>query len=137
MNYKDITLEEAKEIYKKTGCILVCDADNMSINIEGELVNEIKELIDKLVNAVKPIIDRVVEVVKILGGYINNIFNKKIKKKRFIKLLQSRGIQRKQINTTIYDNKEKYTLFRYMTTIPPTIANKKNRIGNTSPPTFA
>lgn len=80
MNYKDITLEEAKEIYKKTGCILICDADNMSINIEGELVNEIKELIDKLVNAVKPIIDRVVEVVKILGGYINNIFNKKKRK---------------------------------------------------------
>lgn len=119
MKYKDITVEEAEGIYEKTGCIFLCDADNMCINIEGELANKIKELIDKLVKAIKSIIDRVVEVVKNFMEYINNIFNQKIKKKRFIKLLQSRGIQRNQIKAIIYDNKEKYTLFRYMTITPP------------------
>lgn len=131
MNYKDITIEEAEIIYKTTGCTLVCDADNMSVKIEGVLINTIKDLAHRIVEAVKPIIDKIIEVANKFSEYIYNIFNKKMKKKRFIKLLQSRGIQRNQIDNIIVYNKEKYTWFRYITTIPPTIANKKIRSGNT------
>lgn len=43
----------------------------------------------------------------------NILFNKKISKKRFIKLLQSKGTQRNTINEIVNENKEKYTYARY------------------------
>lgn len=40
--------------------------------------------------------------------------NKKLTKKKFCKLLQSRGIQRNEINKIIKDNKEPYTVGRLL-----------------------
>lgn len=53
---------------------------------------------------------------KIVDGVfkgINSNWNKKISKKKFIKLLQSNGIQRNDINKIVQGNKEKYTYLRY------------------------
>lgn len=48
---------------------------------------------------------------------LNNKLNGKITKKRFIKLLQSKGIQRNTINEIIKNNKEEYTYARYLNTV--------------------
>lgn len=61
---------------------------------------------------------------KIMCNAFNTIFkdlkyllNKKITKKRFIKLLQSEEIQRNTINEIIKNNKRPYTYARYYETL--------------------
>ena len=119
MNYKDITVEEAEMIYRMTGCTLICDADKSSTTIEGELMDNIKSIFKSIGEAIKQIAECIVKAFESICEYINALFNKRIGKKRFMKLLQSKGIQRNQIKELVKDNKEKYTLFRYITTIPP------------------
>lgn len=48
-----------------------------------------------------------------ISNIINDsVLNKKITKKKFKKLLQSKGIQRNEINRLLQDNKEQYTIAR-------------------------
>ncbi len=53
----------------------------------------------------------------ILIGISKNMANKKISKKRFMKLLQAEGIQRNEINKIVENNKEKYTYARLYNTV--------------------
>lgn len=125
MNYKDITIEEAETIYRQTGCIFKCDADKLKVTIEGNLIESINKIFERLAETIEQVAKYIIVAFKNICEYIRNLFTKKISKKRFMKLLQSRGIQRNQINAIVYGNREKYTLFRCITRIPPTIANKK------------
>ena len=53
------------------------------------------------------------EVTINLCTVISPIMNKKISKKKFVKLLQSQGVQRNEINKIVQGNKDKYTYLRY------------------------
>lgn len=72
------------------GCSLLLDG------LAGALSDAMKTLTSALNNAVKIVI------------------NKKITKKKFIKLLQSKGIQKNEINKMIQNNTEPYTMARFM-----------------------
>ena len=58
------------------------------------------------------------DAMKTLTSALNNavkiVINKKITKKKFIKLLQSKGIQRNEINRLLKNNTEPYTMARFI-----------------------
>ena len=131
--YENITIEQAERIIG-TGYIteLICDADNKTININEDEYLKVEEVIKETINNVKktlePVINSLSEafgtlaevarsyatvLVGIAESFVKNLSNKKITKKKFIKLLQSQGIQRNEINKIIRNNKEPYTFYRY------------------------
>lgn len=123
--YENITIKQAERMIG-TGYIteLICDADNKEIYIPEEECLAIQE---KMQEVIKPVIDALTEafetICKVVQPIINAVWNlakkipnKKISKKRFIKLLQSQGIQRREINKIIQNNKEPYTYLRYYNT---------------------
>ena len=137
--YKNFSIENA-ELLTKTGCInkIVCDADKRIISISEEEYQEaeklikqkITQIIQPIANAfvvtqiIQPIANAFVETMETMKEAIQPVINavmklakelpnKKITKKRFIKLLQSVGIQRNEINKIIKNNKEPYTYLRY------------------------
>jgi len=124
--YKNFSIENA-ELLTKTGCIneIVCDADKRIISISEEEYQEAEKLIkQKITQIIKPVANAFVEAMETMKEAIQPVINavmklakelpnKKITKKRFIKLLQSVGIQRNEINKIIKNNKEPYTYLRY------------------------
>ncbi len=131
--YEDITIEQAEKIVG-TGYIteLICDADNKTININEneylkveeiikETINNVKKTLEPAINSLSDSFGTLAEVARsyaialvgIAESFVNNLSNKKITKKKFIKLLQSQGIQRNEINKIIKNNKERYTFYRY------------------------
>lgn len=131
--YENITIEQAERIIG-TGYIteLICDADSKTININEEEYLKVEEVIKETINNVKRTLEPVINslsnafgtlaetarsfattLVGIAESIVNNLSNKKITKKKFIKLLQSQGIQRNEINRIIKNNKEPYTFYRY------------------------
>ncbi len=131
--YENITIEQAERIIG-TGYItgLICDADSKTININEEEYLKVEEVIKETINDVKRTLEPVINslsnafgtlaetarsfattLVGIAESIVNNLSNKKITKKKFIKLLQSQGIQRNEINRIIKNNKEPYTFYRY------------------------
>lgn len=124
--YKNFSIENA-ELLTKTGCInkIVCDADKRIISISEEEYQEAEKLIkQKITQIIQPIANAFVETMETMKEAIQpvinavmklakELLNKKITKKRFIKLLQSVGIQRNEINKIIKNNKEPYTYLRY------------------------
>ena len=74
-------------------------------------------LLDGLAGALSDAIKILTSALNTLASSISNIINdsvlnKKITKKKFKKLLQSKGIQRNEINRLLQDNKEQYTIAR-------------------------
>lgn len=122
INYENATIPDIQSLYK-TGYIteITFDADNKKISIKEDEYLAIIEVFDKLGNAVQGIVDAICEVVKkIVESFIlifQNFSNKKLTKKKFIKLLQSEGIQRNTINEIVKGNKEPYTYMRYYRTL--------------------
>ena len=131
--YENITIEQAERIIG-TGYItgLICDADSKTININEEEYLKVEEVIKETINDVKRTLEPVINslsnafgtlaetarsfattLVGIAESLARNLSNKKITKKKFIKLLQSQGIQRNEINRIIKNNKEPYTFYRY------------------------
>lgn len=131
--YENITIEQAERIIG-TGYIteLICDADNKTISINEEEYLKVEEIIKETINDVKKTLEPVINnlsdafgtlaetarsfataLVGIAESLVKNLSNKKITKKKFIKLLQSQGIQRNEINRIIRNNKETYTFYRY------------------------
>lgn len=119
MNYKDISIEEVERINKELQCDVICNADKQEIIFENILEEFINSFKDTLINAVNKIMESVNEVVKTIIEYVTKIFNKRISKKKFIKLLQSKGLERNNINKIIKNNRDKYTIWRYFISIPP------------------
>ena len=128
--YEDFTIEKA-EFLIKTNYIteIVCDGDNKTIGILEEEYQEAENQFAKIYNeTIKPVIDSLAAAFKTIGEAVQpvinavwnlskQIANKKITKKRFIKLLQSEGIQRNTINEIIKNNKRPYTYARYYETL--------------------
>ena len=121
LKYEEFTIENAENMIK-TGCIneIICDGDNKVISISEEEYLELEKVFEKLKESFQPVIEAICEVGKKICETFNNVFtdlkntlNKKITKKKFIKLLQSAGIQRNEINKIIENNKEEYTYLRY------------------------
>ena len=131
--YENITIEQAERIIG-TGYIteLICDADNKTININEDEYLKVEEVIKETINDVKKTLEPVINslsdafgtlaetarsfattLVGIAESVVKNLSNKKITKKKFIKLLQSQGIQKNEINRIIKNNKEPYTFYRY------------------------
>lgn len=131
--YENITIKQAESIME-TGYIteLICDADNKTININEDEYLKVEEIIKETLNNVKntlePVIDSLSKVfgtlaesasslanalIGVARNLAENLSNKKITKKKFIKLLQSQGIQRNEINRIVRNNKEPYTFYRY------------------------
>lgn len=65
------------------------------------------------------------EIIKNLFDDFKYTLNKKISKKRFMKLLQSQGIQRNKINEIVKNNTEKYTYERYYRVLSELSKDKK------------
>ena len=70
-----------------------------------------EQLTQGFVEACKALVEACKALVEVATA-IN--LNKKLTKKKFCKLLQSRGIQRNEINKIIKDNKEPYTVGRLL-----------------------
>ena len=122
INYKDVTISDIQTLYK-TGYIteITFDADSKTISLKDDEYLTIKEVFDKLINAVQKVAEAVFEVGKKMAESLSLIFqnlsNKKLTKKKFIKLLRSEGIDRNTINEIVKGNKEPYTYMRYYRTL--------------------
>lgn len=121
IDYEKVTIENAQNLIK-TGYVteIICDADNKKIKIKEAEYIEIEKAFKKLEETVKVMVDVICELGKKMCDVFNSVFknfntilNKKITKKKFMKLLQSEGIQRNAINEIVKNNKEPYTYARY------------------------
>lgn len=118
IDYKNVTIADVQSLYN-TGYIneIVFDADNRSVVIKKDEYLKLENVFNEVINSIKPAIEAMVLLVKrIINSFysgIRNILDKKISKKKFIKLLQSKGIQRNRINEIINNNIEPYTYVRY------------------------
>lgn len=135
--YENITIEQAERIMG-TGYIneLICDADNKTIDINEEdflkVEEAIKETINNVKKAIEPAVDTFVKVfnelaetaqqvaitlIELAENLIKNLSNKKMTKRKFMKLLQSNGIQRNEIQEIIKNNTKEYNYLRYYDTL--------------------
>lgn len=133
ISYKNITIGQV-QCLNKSGYFseIICDGDNLRVGLlENEYIEaekEIKKIIDKVMKTVTEVVKQFAnaieeistdifymakEVINNLCKVIYPIMNKKISKKKFVKLLQSQGVQRNEINKIVQGNKDKYTYLRY------------------------
>lgn len=126
MKYSDMTIEEAEIIQKHIKCETIFNGDEQEIifeNIMEEFINNFKEgllnIFEKVYKAVEAIGNTIAKIITTIKEYIIKLFDKKISKKRFMKLLQSKGMQRNEINHIVKNNKDKYTVWRYFIDSPP------------------
>ena len=125
--YKNITIENIQNIIK-FGYIteVIFDADNKEIIISDEeyalmekaIQQTIKDVIEPVADAFVKTFEAIAEtftkaIVELAESLAKGMSNKKISKKKFIKLLRSAGMQRNEINEIIKNNREKYTYLRY------------------------
>lgn len=121
INYEDITIEMVQALYKINYITeIIFDADSKTVNIKEEEYLVLGEALNKVVKSVQLMADAICEIgKKIVTAFssvfenMNVILNKKMTKKKFMKLLQSEGIQRNAINEIVKNNKETYTYARY------------------------
>lgn len=144
MKYEDITIEDVDKLYNILGGDIVCDADRQTVTLNNDLTLDLDSIIYIIQNTyeiIKRIINKIAEIaIRIFNNIrkaIINLFNKRISKKRFIKLLQSKGIQRDDINKLIKNNKEKYTIWRVFRSIPPYFQDKNQKFFQHVTPYFA
>jgi mevalonate kinase len=125
VKYEKVTIENIENLLK-TGFVtdICCDGDNKTININEDELLRVEKAFEELKESFKPVVEAIYEIGKKMCDVFSSIFmnfkktlNKKITKKKFIKLLQSNGIQRNEINKIIKDNREPYTYARYYETL--------------------
>lgn len=130
ISYKNITIGQV-QCLNKSGYFseMICDGDNLKVGLlEEEYIEaekKIKKLIDDIMKPVVEVFEQIANTIaeisadifdntkKAVNNFIYTILDKKISKKKFIKLLQSEGVQRNEINKIVQGNKEKYTYLRY------------------------
>ena len=133
ISYKNITIGQV-QCLNKSGYFskTICDGDNLKVRLlEEEYIEaekKIKELIDDIMKPVVEVFEQIANTIAEISvdifdntkKAVNNLYkaiypilDKKISKKKFIKLLQSEGVQRNEINKIVQGNKEKYTYLRY------------------------
>ena len=144
IDYKNITIGQV-QCLNKSGYFseIICDGDNLEIGLlEDEYIKaekKIKKTIDEVMKTVTEVVKQFAnaieeistdifymakEVTNNLCKVIYPIMNKKISKKKFIKLLQCEGIQRNEINKIVHGNKEEYTYLRYYAIVTKLKNNK-------------
>ena len=125
INYENVTIENIQNLYK-TGYIkeIIFDADNKEIRLSESDLLVIENAINKLVESIKPLVESVYNFARKMANVFMEIsynlgscLNRKITKKKFIKLLQSEGIQRNRITEIVKNNKEPYTYRKYYKTL--------------------
>ena len=130
ISYKNITIGQV-QCLNKSGYFskIICDGDNLKVGLlEEEYIEaekKIKKLIDDIMKPVVEVFEQIANTIaeisadifdntkKAVNNFIYTILDKKISKKKFIKFLQSEGVQRNEINKIVQGNKEKYTYLRY------------------------
>lgn len=121
VNYEDITIEMVQALYKTNYITeIIFDADSKTANIKEDEYLVLEEALNRVVKSVQLMADAICEMGKKIFNACKSVFqnldvilNKKITKKKFMKLLQSNGIQRNTINEIVKNNKEPYTYARY------------------------
>lgn len=130
ISYKNITIGQVQCLNKsRYFSKIICDGDNLKVGLlEEEYIEaekKIKKLIDDIMKPVVEVFEQIANTIaeisadifdntkKAVNNFIYTILDKKISKKKFIKLLQSEGVQRNEINKIVQGNKEKYTYLRY------------------------
>lgn len=121
INYEDITIEMVQALYKTNYITeIIFDADSKTANIKEDEYLVLEEALNKVIKSVQLMADAICEMGKKIFNACKSVFqnldvilNKKITKKKFMKLLQSNGIQRNTINEIVKNNKEPYTYARY------------------------
>ena len=123
IKYEDVKIYQAEQLLKmKCEDEAIYSADGKKILLKEEVI------IRKIGDIMQPVIDAFIEIgktvmsiaqpiAKCLLELSKKMANKKITKKRFIKLLQSEGIQRNEINKIIKNNKKEYTYARLYNTV--------------------
>lgn len=125
IEYEKITIENIESAIKSNYITeVVCDADTKTINIKEEEWKNIEQLFKRIVESFKPLIEAVSKMCEVFTNCfksiaidINYLLDKRITKKKFIKLLQSNGIQRNTINGIVKNNKDPYTYKRLYFTL--------------------
>ena len=121
INYEDITIEMVQALYKTNYITeIIFDADSKTANIKEDEYLVLEEALNRVVKSVQLMADAICEMGKKIFNACKSVFqnldvilNKKLTKKKFMKLLQSNGIQRNTINEIVKNNKEPYTYARY------------------------
>lgn len=132
--YEEVTIANVEAV-TKTGYFqeIICDGDKKEIYMSEEEQTKarikLEEVIQPITNAFIALGNTVAKVAQQFADMAFEIAksmeNKKITKKKFIKLLQSQGMQRNQINEIVKNNKDPYTYLRYYSTIEKYNRNKK------------
>lgn len=116
IDYSKITLEQCYNCSN-----MICDGDKQQVLLENDIVKTISQTMETLEKAIEPISKAIFRAFNEFAEVIKKIkqpkLYSKITKKRFIKLLQSEGMQRNEINKIISNNKEPYTYKRYLEVI--------------------
>lgn len=116
IDYSKITLEQCYNCSN-----IICDGDKQQVLLDNDIVKTINQLIERSIKAIMPILKAIVkafnEYAEVFKKIIKPKLYGKITKKRFIKLLQSEGIQRNEINKIIANNKEPYTYKNFLEVI--------------------
>lgn len=142
ISYKNITIGQV-QCLNKSGYFseMICDGDNLKVGLlEEEYIEaekKIKKLIDDIMKPVVEVFEQIANTIaeisadifdntkKAVNNFIYTILDKKISKKKFIKLLQSEGVQRNEINKIVQGNKDKYTYLRYYNIVNNSYKNNK------------
>lgn len=145
IDYKNITIGQV-QCLNKSGYFseMICDGDNLKVGLSEEEYIEAEKKIKKLIDDVmKPVVEAFEQIANTIAEIsvdifdmtkkaVNNLYkaiypilDKKISKKKFIKLLQSKGIQRNEINKIVQGNKDKYTYLRYYNIVNNSYKNNK------------
>lgn len=121
VKYEELTIENAQSLIK-TGLFseIIFNADNKTISILEDEYKKIEKVFEEVEKSFRKVADAVCKVSKEIWNILKQIasnldkeLNRKMTKKKFIKLLQSEGIQRNTINEITKNNKEEYTYLRY------------------------
>ncbi len=118
IKYEDVKIYQAEQLFKmKCEDEVIYDADGKRILLKEEkIIKRIKEImqpiIDNFIAIGKAAMNIVQPMAKCLLEVSKTMATSKLTKKRFIKLLQSEGIQRNEINKIVENNNEKYTYAR-------------------------
>ena len=123
IKYENVKIYQAEQLLKmKCEDEAIYSADGKKILLKEEaIIRRIGDIMQPVIDAFiaigKAVMNIAQPIAKCLLEVSKKMANKKITRKRFIKLLQSEGIQRNEINKIIKDNKEKYTYARLFNTV--------------------
>lgn len=118
MNYDSVTIENIENAIK-TGYItgFECDGDNKVLIVSEDNCKRIENAFKQIADIAYTVCEEIKNIFIKTFCNLTSVLSKKITKKRFIKLLQSEGVQRNTINKIIKNNKEEYTYSRYLDTL--------------------